>query len=347
MKGRRVLVTGHTGFKGSWLALWLAELGAEVHGFSLPDLEGPSHFELGGVKDRVADHRGDVRDPASLRRAFAAARPEVVFHLAAQALVRESYADPKGTFDVNVGGTVNVLEEVRACREVRAAVVVTSDKCYENRETTRPYVETDAMGGHDPYSASKGAAELVAASYRRSFFAPEGRVALATARAGNVFGGGDFAATRLVPDVVRAIASGKPVVLRNPTSVRPWQHVLEPVSGYLALAEALLASPAAHATAYNFGPAADDHVTVLELARRFVAAYGEGAIEVGAERGPHEAGLLVLSCEKAQRALGWEPRLDVREAIGWAAAWYRAWAKGPASELPALSRAQLAAYRAR
>jgi CDP-glucose 4,6-dehydratase len=330
-RGKRVLVTGHTGFKGSWLALWLAELGAEVFGLALPAAEGPGHFELAGVRDRVTHREGDVRDLGAVQASFAEARPEVVFHLAAQALVIPSYADPKGTFDTNVGGTVNLLECARSSPDVRAVVIVTSDKCYENREWEYAYRENDAMGGHDPYSASKGAAELVTAAYRRSFFHAPGRPGLCSARAGNVIGGGDWSPHRIVPDCVRALAAGQPVVVRNPRSVRPWQHVLEPLSGYLTLGARLLEEPRRYGDAFNFGPASGDQVDVEELVGLFLSAWGSGTIARLAappsphDAAPHEAGLLRLSCEKAAHVLGWKPALDGREAIRWTAEWYRRW----------------------
>jgi CDP-glucose 4,6-dehydratase len=355
-RGMRVLVTGHTGFKGSWLSLWLSELGAEVYGLALPAVEGPGHFKLAGVQDRVTHREGDVRDLGAVRASFAEARPAVVFHLAAQALVLPSYADPKGTFDTNVGGTVNLLECARSSPEVRAVVIVTSDKCYENREWDYAYRENDAMGGHDPYSASKGAAELVTAAYRRSFFHEPGRPGLSSARAGNVIGGGDWSPHRIVPDCVRALAAGEPLVVRNPRSVRPWQHVLEPLSGYLALAARVLEAPRRYGDAFNFGPASGDHVDVEELCGLFLSAWGSGSTikPVGplpAAAAPHEAGLLRLSCEKAAQVLGWRPALDSREAIRWTAAWYREWhARAPAAREGDLARAsleQIAAYTRR
>ncbi len=351
-RGKRVLVTGHTGFKGSWLALWLAELGAEVTGLSLPAIAGPGHFKLAGVAGRVDHREGDVRDLGAVQAAFAAARPEVVFHLAAQALVLPSYADPKGTFDTNVGGTVNLLECARTSRDVRAVVIVTSDKCYENREWDYAYRENDPMGGHDPYSASKGAAELVTAAYRRSFFHADGRPGLASARAGNVIGGGDWSAHRIVPDCVRALAAGEPVAVRNPRSVRPWQHVLEPLSGYLALAARVLSSPRRYGDAFNFGPDGAGHVDVEELVGLFLEAWGSGSIGALPPRGAvlHEAGLLRLSCDKAASFLGWRPALDAREAIRWTADWYRQWnqrAPAPDGSMAQVSLEQIAAYRRR
>jgi len=335
-RGRRVLVTGHTGFKGSWLALWLAEAGAQVAGLSLPPPEGPGHFKAAGVQGRVAHREGDIRDLGAVEAVFAEHAPEVVFHLAAQALVIPSYADPKATFDTNVGGTVNVLECARASKSVRAVVIVTSDKCYENREWAYAYREDDALGGHDPYSASKGAAEIVVSAYRRSFFHEEGRPGLASARAGNVIGGGDWSPYRIVADCARALSAGEPILVRNPRSVRPWQHVLEPLGGYLALGAKLLAEPRRYGDAFNFGPAPGREVDVEELARLFASAWnaftpqnpGSGFVRIDdTARSPrvHEAGLLRLTCEKAAHELGWCPALSGRDAIRWTAEWYRAW----------------------
>jgi CDP-glucose 4,6-dehydratase len=277
--GRRVLVTGHTGFKGAWLSLWLQRLGAEVMGYALPPPTDPSLFELAKLARRLDHVVGDVRDLDALLTAFDRHAPEVVFHLAAQPLVLRSYREPKETFDTNVGGTVNVLEAVRRTPSVKAVVVVTSDKCYENREWVFGYREDDAMGGHDPYSASKGAAELVTAAYRRSFFAPDAStrvVGLASARAGNVIGGGDFADDRILPDALRAVQAGKPLLVRNPGSTRPWQHVLDPLAGYLLLATRLLDDPGRYAEAFNFGPDLSGVSSVRELVTSFYASLGDG-----------------------------------------------------------------------
>ncbi len=346
--GRRVLVTGDTGFKGSWLALWLRELGADVHGFALPPLPDPTHFGTVRLGERIRHGDGDVREPAAVRAAFDAAKPEVVFHLAAQALVRDSYDDPKGTFDTNVGGTVNVLEAVRGCASVRAIVVVTSDKCYENREWEFAYRENDPLGGRDPYAASKAAAELAVAAYRASYFlGGERKVGIASARAGNVIGGGDWAKDRLLPDCVRALTAGKPVLIRNPKSIRPWQHVLEPLAGYLQLAQRLLEDPLRFSSPFNFGPMGPDTLPVLELAELFVAGWGGGKLEVaqGGEGQPHEAALLRLSSKKAASTLGFRPVLDARDAVRWTVEWYRRWHEaGAGADLLELSRGQLARY---
>jgi len=354
-RGRRVLVTGHTGFKGAWMCHLLARAGARVLGYSLDPPSTPSLFALTRLDadppEGLRSLRADILDLPRLRAALAEFAPEVVVHMAAQSLVRPSYADPAGTFAANVMGTAHVLE---ACRLAppqagarRAVVVVTSDKCYENREQTQGYRETDRLGGHDPYSASKACAELTAQSYGRAFFPPE-RLAehgtlLATARAGNVIGGGDFAADRLLPDMARAFARGEAVRIRRPQSVRPWQHVLEPVCGYLLLARRMFEEGAAFAGAWNFGPDGRDVRTVGEVAERFAALWGPGArldVNHGAPEGPHEAGLLTLDCAKARERLGWRPRLELDAALGWAAGWYRAWADGTA-DLRGLTTARI------
>lgn len=346
--GRRVLVTGHTGFKGSWLCEWLLALGAEVSGFALEPPTDPSLFDDLGLARRIARHRiGDVRDLAQLRSAIAEVAPEIVFHLAAQPLVRLSYEEPVQTYATNVMGTVNVLEAVRSCGSVRAVVNVTSDKCYENRETGQAYRETDAMGGRDPYSSSKGCAELVTAAYRRSFFGEESGVRIASVRAGNVIGGGDWAADRIIPDCVRALSAGVPVVVRNPDAVRPWQHVLEPLSGYLLLATRLLAGDAAFDGAWNFGPEPDGAVRVREVVDAMVAAWGSGSWTAPDAAGPqpHEAHLLALDITKAREELGWRPLYDVTKAVGTTAGWYAARHAG--ADVGALTRDDIAAYAAR
>jgi CDP-glucose 4,6-dehydratase len=346
--GRRVLVTGDTGFKGSWLALWLRELGAEVHGLALPPLPGPTHYAALRLGERIRHRDGDIREEGVVREAFGAAKPEVVFHLAAQAIVRESYDDPKGTFDTNVGGTVNVLEAARGCPSLRAIVVVTSDKCYENREWEFAYRENDPLGGRDPYAASKAAAELAVGAYRASFFLAGGRqVGAASARAGNVIGGGDWAKDRLLPDCVRALTAGKAVLIRNPKSIRPWQHVLEPLAGYLQLGQRLLDDPARFSAAFNFGPMGPDTLPVLELAEMFLAGWGGGKLDVaqGSEGQPYEATLLRLSSKKAASTLGFRPLLEAREAVRWTVEWYRRWHEaGAGADLLDLSRGQIARY---
>lgn len=348
-RGKRVLVTGHTGFKGSWLGLWLHELGATVCGFALAPRD-PSHFTAVGLSNSLRHVDGDLRDRAAVRATIGDFSPDIVFHLAAQPLVRESYRDPATTFDVNVGGTVSILEAVRASESVKALVVVTSDKCYENREWDLAYREADPLGGYDPYSASKGAAEIVAHSYRRSFFESQG-VALATARAGNVIGGGDWAADRIVPDCIRAVERGEPVVVRNPQSVRPWQHVLEPIYGYLLLGAALLKPTPGLPEAFNFGPPPGSTLNVGELAQELMKAWPEGRIiaPTSSEAGPHEAKFLRLASDRAADRLGWVPLLGPREAVRWASEWYRAWCDGnrASGAMRALSITQLRRYAER
>jgi CDP-glucose 4,6-dehydratase len=325
--GRRVFLTGHTGFKGSWLALWLTRLGAVVRGYALPPDTEPALWDLLGLAERgVEDVRGDIRDLEGLRGALAEFEPDIVFHLAAQALVLEGYADPVGTYDTNVMGTVNVLEAVRSTPSARAVVIVTSDKCYENREIPGyAYLETDPMGGFDPYSSSKGAAELVTAAYRRSFFSAPGSARVASVRAGNVIGGGDWAADRLIPDAVRAVAAGGPVVVRNPDAVRPWQHVLDPLSGYLLLGSRLLAEDGgAFTEAFNFGPPRESAVPVSRVMDLFTESW-PGASWVSPPRGdaPHEATFLMLDWAHARDRLGWAPRWTLEQAVARTAEWYQ------------------------
>lgn len=338
-RGRRVLVTGHTGFKGSWLALWLASLGSRVAGLSLDPPSRPSHWDLLqlAIDD---DRRADIRDPAAVAAALAAARPEIVFHLAAQSLVRPSYADPLATWSTNVMGTAHVLEACRHQPGVRAVVVVTSDKCYENREVPAAYREGDALGGHDPYSASKAGAELVAASYRRSYFGDATSARVATARAGNVIGGGDWSQDRLVPDLVRAMAAGGTLEIRSPAAVRPWQHVLESLSGYLLLGQHLLAGDAAAARAWNFGPAAQDACTVQAVLEKLQSHWPQVAWRTSAGAHPHEATLLQLDSSLAQERLGWRPVWALDEALLHTAQWYRAWL----GDATVASRSQFASY---
>ena len=323
----RVLITGHTGFKGSWLSFWLSDIGAEVCGVALPPEGTPNHWELLDLD--IRSQVCDIRDSDGLKAIFADFRPEIVFHLAAQPLVRRSYRDPAATFAVNVAGTAAVLDAVRGCDTVRAAVVVTSDKCYENREWRRGYREDDPMGGSDPYSASKGCAELVVSSFRRSFFAPadygtKHHTLLASARAGNVLGGGDWAEDRLVPDLMRGAAKGEAALIRNPGSTRPWQHVLESLSGYLALGAGLLAGAADLADGWNFGPADGRSVTVGEAAESLRREWPDIRFEFAPpSEAPHEAKLLKLDCSKAERVLKWHGVWDAEECFRRTAGWYR------------------------
>jgi CDP-glucose 4,6-dehydratase len=323
---RRVLVTGHTGFKGSWLALWLRAMGAHVVGLGLdPDTE-PSHWSLLALDD-VGDHRVDLRDPAGVRRVVENAQPEIVFHLAAQPLVRRSYRDPASTFDVNVMGLVNLLEVVRTCSSVRVFVNATTDKVYEDHLTDAGYAESDPLGGHDPYSSSKACAELVSDCYRRSFFACPANgtsvLRLATARAGNVIGGGDWAEDRLIPDLVRAGSANHALKIRNPTATRPWQHVLEPLSGYLRLAQVLFESEG-FAEAWNFGPGSGGEMTVQRLVSHLGASWPALRIESDHGTHPHEAANLRLNCEKARQRLAWRPVWNIATALERTGAWYRA-----------------------
>jgi CDP-glucose 4,6-dehydratase len=324
-RGRRVLVTGHTGFKGSWLTLWLRQMGAHVAGLSSGVPTSPSLYDEARVGEELDEVRADVRDFAAVCRALDEHRPEVVFHLAAQSLVRRSYREPRETYEVNVMGTVNVLEAVRQARSVRAVVNVTSDKCYDNREQGRPFVEDDPKGGHDPYSSSKGCAELVADAYAHSFFAPVADgPRLASARAGNVIGGGDWGEDRLIPDIVRAAMAGAVIPIRNPNAVRPWQHVLNPLSGYLQLAEALTARPEV-AGGWNFGPPAQDAKPVSWLTDRIGALWPED-LQWQVDPGPHpkEAHFLALDSTKAREQLGWTPVCALDDALESIVAWYTA-----------------------
>ena len=344
-KGRSVLLTGHTGFKGSWLALWLASMGARVSGYALAPATQPSLWQSVEGRAPIASTIADIRDLSALHSAVDAARPEIVFHLAAQALVRPSYEDPVGTYATNVMGTVHLLEAVRQTRSVRAVVVVTSDKCYENREWVWGYRENEPMGGRDPYSNSKGCAELVTAAYRASFFHRSGDAAIASARAGNVIGGGDWAPDRIVPDIVRAAVAGTPVRVRNPNAIRPWQHVLEPLFGYLLLAERLVQEPSVYSEGWNFGPAEDDAVNVGTIVSEMIALWGPPAAWV-ADPGPHahEAHYLKLDSSKARTQLQWRPRLGLARALQWTVEWYKAHAGG--QDATALARAQIERYMA-
>ncbi len=329
-RDRSVFVTGHTGFKGGWLATWLLDLGARVTGYGLTPPTTPSYYARCGLAERLTTRFADVRDAAALQAALAAAQPRVVFHLAAQPIVRLSYKAPLETISVNVLGTATLLEAVRHTPSVEAVVVVTSDKCYENVERLEGYREDDPLGGHDPYSASKAAAELITAAYRRSFFAAAGP-RVATVRAGNVIGGGDWAPDRLVPDAMRALGRGEPIRVRNAAAIRPWEHVLEPLGGYLRLAERLAGS-AAFAGAWNFGPHAADAVSVATLADLIVGQWDGARWESKPEGdAPPEAGLLRLDWSRARTRLGWQPGLTIKEAVELTVGWYRA-AAGAASE---------------
>jgi len=341
---KRVFVTGHTGFKGSWLCLWLARQGAQVRGFSLPQPPSPGLFEAARLDDLLDDVRGDIRDHDALARAVREFKPHIVIHMAAQALVRQSYSDPLETFSTNVLGTACLFEAARGVSSLGAIVNVTSDKCYANKEWVWGYRESDELGGDDPYSSSKGCAELVAHAYAKAFFQGASAPAIASARAGNVIGGGDFGEDRLIPDLVRATKLGKPARIRNPLAIRPWQHVLEPLSGYLLLAKRLFEEGRAFAGGWNFGPETARDCSVECLADAFCSALGSGASwELDVAAHPHEARSLRLECAKARLNLPWRTRLDLPQALDWTAAWYRDWLNG-ASNSRDIVLVQLAAY---
>ncbi len=331
-KGKRVLVTGHTGFKGSWLCRILLDLGAEVTGYALKAPTEPSLFALMGLEKRMRSVIGDIRDLDRLKEVFKETQPEIVLHLAAQPIVRESYKNPVYTYETNVMGTVNILEAVRQCGSVRSFLNVTTDKVYKNNEWEWGYRETDELDGYDPYSNSKSCSELVTHSYEKSFL-KEQKIAVSTARAGNVIGGGDFAADRIIPDCVRAVSEGKKIAVRNPHSTRPYQHVLEPLGAYLLIAQAQY-EDAAKADSYNVGPDDRSCLTTGELADLFCNAWGEGAEwENLSQGGPHEANFLKLDCSRIRSALGWKPRWQVEEAVTNTAKWYQAWLNGDDMEV--------------
>jgi CDP-glucose 4,6-dehydratase len=345
-RGKRVFITGDTGFKGSWLALWLSELGAEITGYALPPYYPESHFELLELGRQIHHVDGDIRDGDKLLESMRAAKPEFVFHLAAQALVRRSYAQPVETFSTNVLGSVHLLEAVRQVDSVRSLVYVTSDKCYLNKEWTWSYREGDELGGLDPYSASKAAAENVFLAYFHSFLKHRADLGCATVRAGNVIGGGDWSADRLVPDCIRALKRGDPISLRNPAATRPWQFVLEPLGGYLDLGLCLGREPQRFAGSWNYGPEPTSLRTVGQVTRQIVDIWGSGSVvhEKPAEGTQHEATLLQLSIDKVRHLIGWQPAYDVNRCIDETVRWYRAAHDG--AVVPTLSRAQLADYMA-
>lgn len=323
-RGKRVLVTGHTGFKGSWLTLWLRELGAEVMGYALPPKLPDDHFNLLELNKLISHVEGDIRDGEKLSRVCLDFKPEFIFHLAAQALVRFSYEDPKTTFDTNVLGSVNVLETARILPSLKALVFVTSDKCYKNKEWIWGYRENDQLGGRDPYSASKAAAELVFAAYRDSFFNKQSNLGAATSRAGNVIGGGDWSVDRIVPDCIQALRDDKPIIIRNPNATRPWQHVLEPLSGYLLLAVKLAQEPKCYGGSWNFGPGGNAIRTVEDLVHGIIERWGSGELIIEAKTDlPHEARLLHLSIDRASRLLGWYPRWNFKRTLDYTVHWYK------------------------
>ena len=326
--GKNVLITGHTGFKGSWLSLWLNMLGASVSGYALEPLTMNDNFVLTGLDKKITHSIGDIRDYNALQEFFNKVNPEIVFHLAAQPLVRESYNNPKATYDTNVGGTVNMLECCRQTDSVKVIVNITTDKCYENKEWVWGYRENDRLGGYDPYSSSKACSELVSEAYRKSFFNPDAYAihgkTLATARAGNVFGGGDWQTDRIVPDSIRALEKGEPIIVRSPHAIRPWQHVLEPLSGYLHLAQKMHNNPTEYAGAYNFGPTDTSFLSVGSLVNQIVKTWGTGSWEDHSNpTAPHEANTLKLDITKAKSQLGWSPKWDIHKSITETITWYQ------------------------
>ncbi|MDR1348557.1 MAG: CDP-glucose 4,6-dehydratase [Prevotellaceae bacterium] len=327
-KNKRVLITGHTGFKGSWLAIWLNLLGAQVIGFAQNPYTKKDNFVLSGIGKKITDWRGDICDINQIRRVFEKYQPEIVFHLAAQSLVRQSYKYAVKTYKTNVMGSINLMEAFRYCQSAKVAVMVTSDKCYENREQQIPYTEEDAMGGYDPYSSSKGAAEIAISSWRRSFMNPKHyiihRKSIASVRAGNVIGGGDWTKDRIIPDCIRALEADTAVEIRNPKAIRPWQHVLEPLSGYLLLAQKMWENPKEFCEGWNFGPPPNSIANVWEIATMIVDDYGKGMLsQIKSNDNLHEAQLLTLDITKAQSRLGWNPRLTLNETVDFTVDWYK------------------------
>lgn len=329
-KGKKVLITGHTGFKGSWLAIWLHEMGAEVVGVALDPFSDKDNFVLSCIGNKIkADIRADIRDGEKMKQIFAEYQPEIVFHLAAQPLVRLSYEIPVETYDVNVMGTIHVMEAIRATKSVKVGVMITTDKCYDNNEQLEGYVETDPFGGYDPYSSSKGACEVAIQSWRRSFFNPadygkKHTVSLASVRAGNVIGGGDWAKDRIIPDCIRALETTKVIDIRSPKAVRPWEHVLEPLSGYMLLAKKMWENPTEYCEGWNFGPEAESVSTVWDVASALVENYGYGKLVDSSDpNAVHEAKLLMLNINKAKTRLGWKPKMNMRQCISLVADWYK------------------------
>ena len=327
--GKKVFVTGHTGFKGSWLTYILKQLGADIRGFSLEMETNPNHFKLLNLKNGIDHIIGDILELSSLEKALKDYQPDFVFHLAAQAIVKDSYDDPVKTFNTNIMGSVNLLEAVRKCNSVRSLVYITSDKCYENSEWIWGYRENDQLGGHDPYSASKGSSELVFSAYFRSFLSSRKNLGAATARAGNVIGGGDWALNRIIPDCIRSIEKNIPIKLRNPNATRPWQHVLEPLNGYLMLGSHLYSNPEDYSGSWNFGPSTSEVLTVRQVAEDIVSYIGRGSIEVEKKQeNQHEANLLQLNCDKAKQILEWSPRWSPKKTISSTAKWYKVYLDG-------------------
>lgn len=334
-KSKRVLVTGHTGFKGSWLSIWLHELRADVIGVSLEPFSERDNFALSGIGKKIkADLRADIRDGVRMKEIFHEYRPEIVFHLAAQPLVRLSYEMPVETYETNLMGTINIMEAIRCTDSVKVAVMITTDKCYENKEQIWGYRENEPMGGYDPYSSSKGAAEIAISSWRRSFFNPadygtKHHVALASVRAGNVIGGGDWALDRIIPDCIKALEAGRPVEIRNPKAVRPWQHVLEPLSGYMLLAQKMWDQPTQYCEGWNFGPYSESITSVWEVAEKVIENYGSGELEdISNPNALHEANLLMLDISKARFRLGWKPRMNISQCVALTVDWYNRYREG-------------------
>jgi CDP-glucose 4,6-dehydratase len=341
-KGKSVLLTGHTGFKGGWLSLWLQAMGAKVHGYALAPSTQPNFFTLTNVVEGMASHTiADIRDTKKINNLIEQVKPEIVFHMAAQPLVRYSYAEPVETYAINVMGTVNLLESLRHSSSVKAVVNVTTDKCYENREWLRPYRESDALGGYDPYSNSKACSELVTASYRQSFFNQK-NIGIASARAGNVIGGGDWSADRLIPDFFRAVAKGRPLIIRSPKAIRPWQHVLEPLSGYLNLAEMLYSDCVKFAGAWNFAPPESDTQTVAWILNQLIERIPDASWELDESSKPHEAVLLKLDSNKAQTFLGWTPKWSLEESLDKTVEWQSKFNEG--ADLKEYSKSQIISY---
>lgn len=339
-KGKRVLVTGHTGFKGSWLSIWLHELGAEVVGVGLDPYSEKDNFVLSGIGNKIkADIRADIRDGKRMKEIFADYQPEIVFHLAAQPLVRLSYDIPVETYEANVMGTIHIMEAIRVTKSVKVGVMITTDKCYDNCETLEGYVETDPFGGYDPYSSSKGACEVAIQSWRRSFFNPEDygkkhTVSLASVRAGNVIGGGDWAKDRIIPDCIRALEEGRIINIRSPKAVRPWEHVLEPLSGYMLLAQLMWDNPTEYCEGWNFGPEAEGVSTVWEVASEVIKNYGSGELKDSSDStAVHEANLLMLNINKVKSRLGWYPRMNMQQCMKLVVDWYKRYQKEDVYEL--------------
>lgn len=340
-KNKRILITGDTGFKGSWLALWLNSFGAEVYGYALPAEDENAHFNLLGLANEITHINGNILDHELLNNTFQKVKPEIVFHLAAQALVRLSYDEPKLTFDTNVIGSVNILEAIRSTSSVKSLIYVTSDKCYKNKEWIWGYRENDELGGHDPYSASKAAAEIVFSSYRDSFFAKNNNIGIASVRAGNVIGGGDWALDRIIPDCIRSIISENKIEIRNPHATRPWQHVLEPLSGYMLLSQKLYENPIEFSGSWNFGPTIESIKTVKELTQKTIAILGKGSVFIGEpDNNKHEAGLLHLNCDKSNHKLGWYPVWNFEKTVKTTIEWYKNFLNGESPKELSLNNIQ-------